>query len=423
MKNTLHLKLNRFPIVTMGLFLCLTLFGFNQKATAQSLAKGDIAFTAYNADEDGFSIVTFVALPANTIIYFTDNEATGTTVFNSGEGYHQWNTGAAIIAAGTVVRFSAVDNATTLAASIGTLTRATVSGNTNYGLSTTADILYAFIGTSAAAPTNILTAISSGDTVTPGDVFTNAGLTIGTNAISIRNSADYGEYSGSRTGQSNFAAYKSLVFNVANWTVDQIDGIYTTTIPNTTAFTLATATPSVTLSASTNTASEAGMTQVILTATASSAVSGNQTLTVGVSGTNITAGDYSLNTTTLTILDGQTTGSVTFTIVDDAVVEGSEIATLTLSNPSSGITLGATISQDIAITDNDVAMSIDLSTYVRVGRYNLPEPTRTAHPVNSLLAQEASAVTYDWDTNTLFVVGDGSTSIVQVTKTGQLIDL
>ena len=60
--------------------------------------------------------------------------------------------------------------------------------------------------------------------------------------------------------------------------------------------------------------------------------------------------------------------------------------------------------------------------HVRSGRFDLPEPTRTAHPANSLLAQEASAVTYDWDTDTLFVVGDGGTSVVQVTKNGQLID-
>ena len=66
--------------------------------------------------------------------------------------------------------------------------------------------------------------------------------------------------------------------------------------------------------------------------------------------------------------------------------------------------------------------TVDLSTYVRVGRYDLPEPTRTAHPANSLLAQEVSAVTYNKDTDTLFVVGDGGTSIVQVSKTGELID-
>ncbi|WP_163398777.1 SdiA-regulated domain-containing protein [Flavobacterium fluviatile] len=71
---------------------------------------------------------------------------------------------------------------------------------------------------------------------------------------------------------------------------------------------------------------------------------------------------------------------------------------------------------------NSSAQTLDLSTYVRVGRYDLPEPTRTAHPTNNLLCQEASGVTYNWDTNTLFIVGDGTTSVTQVSLTGQLID-
>lgn len=70
----------------------------------------------------------------------------------------------------------------------------------------------------------------------------------------------------------------------------------------------------------------------------------------------------------------------------------------------------------MAITD------IDLSKYTRIGRYDLPEPKRTTPPAGSLLAQEASAVTYNKDTDTLFILGDGGTSIVQVSKTGALID-
>lgn len=66
--------------------------------------------------------------------------------------------------------------------------------------------------------------------------------------------------------------------------------------------------------------------------------------------------------------------------------------------------------------------SVDLSQYQLVGRYALPEPSNTTPPANSLLAQETSAVTWNRDTNTLFVVGDGSTSIVQVSLTGQLIN-
>src|SRR5690349_21728866 len=82
--------------------------------------------------------------------------------------------------------------------------------------------------------------------------------------------------------------------------------------------------------------------------------------------------------------------------------------------------IGATISLLSAYAAGPTA--VDLSTYLNVGRFDLPEATRTAHPPNNLLAQEASAVTYNWDTDTLFVMGDGGTSVVQVTKTGQLID-
>lgn len=64
---------------------------------------------------------------------------------------------------------------------------------------------------------------------------------------------------------------------------------------------------------------------------------------------------------------------------------------------------------------------MDLSNYVRVAAYDLPEPTRTAAPTGNLLAQEASAVTYNWDTNTLFITGDGGSSITEVSLTGQFI--
>lgn len=102
---------------------------------------------------------------------------------------------------------------------------------------------------------------------------------------------------------------------------------------------------------------------------------------------------------------GTTTRRITRTLVAGALVAASLIACGVSAAHAAGPLSG-----------------LDLATYVRVGRYDLPEPTRTAAPVGSKLAQEASAVTYDWDTDTLFVVGDGGTSIVQVSKTGALID-
>jgi uncharacterized protein YjiK len=65
---------------------------------------------------------------------------------------------------------------------------------------------------------------------------------------------------------------------------------------------------------------------------------------------------------------------------------------------------------------------VNLAQYKRIHRYALPLPPGTPAPANSLLAEEASGVTYDPVTETLFVVGDGGTSVVQVDKEGNLIN-
>jgi uncharacterized protein YjiK len=77
----------------------------------------------------------------------------------------------------------------------------------------------------------------------------------------------------------------------------------------------------------------------------------------------------------------------------------------------------------VAISSASAAVTeVNLAQYKRIHRYELPLPPGTAAPANSLLAEEASGVTYDPVTETLFVVGDGGTSVVQVSKTGTLID-
>jgi len=121
------------------------------------------------------------------------------------------------------------------------------------------------------------------------------------------------------------------------------------------ALTSCTALPVVNLSVSSNAGSEAAQTAITVTATASAAVTGDQTVDLGVSGTGITASDYTLSNAVITIPNGATTGSVTFTIADDSDVENTETAVLTISNASSGITLGATTAQSITITDSDGA--------------------------------------------------------------------
>ncbi|NJK41712.1 MAG: hypothetical protein HC934_10835 [Acaryochloridaceae cyanobacterium SU_2_1] len=203
-----------------------------------TLTNGDLAFTAFNADEDGWTIATFADIDPNTTIYFTDNEATSLSSFNSGESYFVWNSGTSTIPAGTVIRFSAIDSPSRVA-SIGTVSQVTVPGNTNIGLSATSETLYAYLGNSPTEPVAFLAGISN-DTNTQGTSdLTAAGLTIGTDAILLNSSADYGEYIGSRTEQANFAGYRTLVNTLSNWSVDTVNGNYATTVPNSTNFAIA----------------------------------------------------------------------------------------------------------------------------------------------------------------------------------------
>ncbi len=66
----------------------------------------------------------------------------------------------------------------------------------------------------------------------------------------------------------------------------------------------------------------------------------------------------------------------------------------------------------------------DLANYSQTGNFALPaDPDDTDGVADNLLAAEASGITYDKDTDSLFVIGDGATAIVQISKTdGHLID-
>jgi hypothetical protein len=80
---------------------------------------------------------------------------------------------------------------------------------------------------------------------------------------------------------------------------------------------------------------------------------------------------------------------------------------------------------DLVISSGSLAVDdtgLDLANYVRIGRYDLPVPGRTANPpLASELALEVSAITYNPDTDTLFVLGDEGTAIAEINKQGQLV--
>jgi hypothetical protein len=197
---------------------------------ASALTTGDIAFTAFNADEDGWSLVTFVDIAAGTQIFFSDGTAASATVIGSTESAFSWNTGANVISAGTVVRFSAIDVAAR-AASVGSFAAV---NSTNFGLSAGAETVYAFLGSSGTAVTTMLTAVSTEATLTS---LTTVGLTAGTNAVKLTSSTDFAGYTGARAGEASFAAYAPVVNAPGNWAID-VGGNGVGVLPDTTAFSI-----------------------------------------------------------------------------------------------------------------------------------------------------------------------------------------
>ncbi len=151
--------------------------------------------------------------------------------------------------------------------------------------------------------------------------------------------------------------------------------------------------PVVNLTASAATGAEQTVEQVItLTATASAAVSGDQTVSVIVSGTGVTTNDYVLSSNTITILNGQTTGTATLTIANDAIYEGSETFVVSLSNPSAGVVIAGTTTA-IVVTDNEIAVNL-----FSVSGPTPPNPTgREASSATNITitARATSAVTSD----------------------------
>ncbi|MCC7081846.1 MAG: PEP-CTERM sorting domain-containing protein [Burkholderiales bacterium] len=200
------------------------------------LQPGEIAFTAFNADEDGFAIVALSAIAPFSALYFTDNEwsggAAGSGGFNSGEGTYAWVTGAAGIAAGTVVRFSDIDGAAR-AASVGTFGQV-LSGLP--GFAATGDSVFAYSGASAAQPAVMLAAVSTDGFA--GSTLAGSGLEVGVNAVSVQAGADFAEYGGARSGLATFGAYATRIADAGHW-ISQPSGDFAALTPDLTPFTVA----------------------------------------------------------------------------------------------------------------------------------------------------------------------------------------
>jgi hypothetical protein len=198
-------------------------------ASAYGLTSGDIAFTAFNADgDDDFAIVALSDIPANSTIYFTDNEpdADGSGFLDYNEGTLQWSTGASVISAGTVVIFTDTDGGSnpSFGASIGTLSIASFDAGMN--LSGGGDAMYAVEGDPESKSITAWLAGIQNAAGNQGDNFSQTGLVSGSTFIEAypSSSPDGSYYSGDRSGQTNFSDYLTLLNNTSNWTFSTSDG-------------------------------------------------------------------------------------------------------------------------------------------------------------------------------------------------------
>ena len=218
-----------------GILLCLILLN---TIVSNSQSTGDIAFIAFNTDGDkDFSIVALADITPNSIIYFTDDETDGAGGFIGSEGVITWSTGTKTISAGTVVIFTDIDHDTNpnFSASIGSITRAG-----SFGLSGSKDGIIAYTGTDANTPTTYLAAIQIGNANSElgpfdgdGVTLTGTALTTGTTIVVIDNvaSPDGGKYTASRSSETVFSDYSSLISDKTKWTTVSSSGDGETLLP------------------------------------------------------------------------------------------------------------------------------------------------------------------------------------------------
>ena len=399
---------------------------------ATTLTSGDVAIVGFRSGApDGLAFVTFKDLDAGTMLGFTDASYQQPDMpgsWRGSENFAVW-TASTAISAGTIVVLSFPNSPTAPTSDNGSVNSAlsgisgsgdqifvyqrndgTVSTSSPFTSSATQTTWNVANGGSLLFGINVA---STGGFITSGtanlnstntsylpDAGSGAGaLTLGATALNNTSASIVAnaQYNGARSGLSS-ADFKAQILNQNNWVaVDATTGVLNSTDL---AFSSGGSLPAVNLSVSAVTGSEAGKTVITVTATTASAVIGDQTVNLSATGTGITAGDYVLSSGMITILNGATTGSVTFTVVDDAIVEGTETALLTISNPSAGITLGSTASQSIAIADNDFGF------LQKVGGF--------------ASANGAEIVAFDPGSDRLFTVAGSIIEIISVSSTGTL---
>ncbi|NJM58527.1 MAG: calcium-binding protein, partial [Synechococcales cyanobacterium RU_4_20] len=169
---------------------------------------------------------------------------------------------------------------------------------------------------------------------------------------------------------------------------------------------------------------EDGDTQIVLTVTASEAVTGDQTVQLNLDGLTSTAAGADFNAltaSTIKILDGQTTGFVTLTVKDDEIVEGSETANFFITSPSPGIVLSTVASETqaaVTITDNEnLQVNLKLTTGATVSEAGITVITLTAEATQAVQGDQAFALNLSGSASTADFVAEGAGGLLPTSIT------
>jgi len=199
----------------VGICLLIVVFNLSLSVCKAQLNTGEIMLIGFNGDvNDGLSLLALVDIPASTTIYLTDNSWNGTSLATN-EGTLNWNSGASILSAGTIINLLSLNNGSR-SASVGTIT----SESGSFNISVSSEVVLLFHGTDAVTPTTFLTGISNNGL---GNL-TGTGLADGVNAIDLPSSADVAAYTGVTTCNSTVADCAAQLADVSNWSSENDSG-------------------------------------------------------------------------------------------------------------------------------------------------------------------------------------------------------
>jgi hypothetical protein len=214
-------------------FVILILMNFSTQAQIQDNMiddPGDIAFVTFfgTSTSQGISFVFLDNCPPGTTISFCDDEWTGAAFATAtGEGDLRWtNSTGAVIPRGTVINMSSTTGGNSWSSNtsnIGTLAET----DAGFSIGTTNDQVFAYTGTTRAAPGIFLAFYGCATGCTTPNTLTGTGLTAGVTARVGSETGNNLFYGGSTVCSGTIVACATMINTPSNW----VAGTYPGSIP------------------------------------------------------------------------------------------------------------------------------------------------------------------------------------------------